>query len=92
MEPHGSHVGQLYDGPFFDEGVVRRPGGPTSGRVFGKDLISAGKLWGIEDAEVEVDGETEWDRRRKACLPAVVIRTLEHRETHNDSLWEDVLS
>jgi hypothetical protein len=68
------------DGPFFAEGVVLRPGGEKTGRVFGRDITEAGRAWGVVGAGSTIDGESEWERRRRACLPALVVRAVAYRE------------
>jgi hypothetical protein len=68
------------DGPIFEDGVILRPGTSRIGRVFGRDLKEAGRAWGVDGAASEVEGVSEYERRRRACLPAIVIRTLAYRE------------
>ena len=69
------------DGPIFQEGVVLRVGGDRMGRVFGKDLVDVGRVWGVTEATTLGAGETEWETRRKQCLPALVVRCVEYRES-----------
>lgn len=70
----------LNDGPIFVEGVVLRPPGQRSGRVFGRDLRETGRAWGVYGAGSEEAGLDEYEQRRRACLPAVVIRVVEYCE------------
>ncbi|WVR03785.1 hypothetical protein IAU60_000780 [Kwoniella sp. DSM 27419] len=63
------------DGPAFEEGSMRRKATGSGGKVFGRDVGDSGKEWGV----TELDGEyTEYERRRRRCLPAVVIRSVEY--------------
>jgi hypothetical protein len=66
------------DGPFFDEGVILRKGGDRVGKVFGRDVSEAGRAWGVVDAGTTKEGEADHERRRRACLPAVVVRAVEY--------------
>ncbi|KAK4689923.1 hypothetical protein P7C73_g198, partial [Tremellales sp. Uapishka_1] len=68
------------DGPVFETGVVKRAGNRTGGKVFGKDLVETGRLWGIADASMVLEGEDDWRKRRKSCLPAIVIRCVDYLE------------
>jgi hypothetical protein len=71
----------INDGPVFVEGVVLRPPGQRSGRVFGRELRETGRAWGVHGAGSETDGLTDFEVKRRACLPAVVIRAVEYRES-----------
>lgn len=73
-----NHDARSSDGPIFVEGVVKRAGSVRSGKVFGRDLVECGRAWGVVNAVAELEGESEWDRRRKQCLPAVVIRAVDY--------------
>ena len=68
------------DGPIFEDGVILRAGTSRIGRVFGRDLREAGRAWGVDGAASAVEGVSEYERRRRACLPAIVIRTSAYRE------------
>lgn len=63
----------------FDLGVIKRSAGGRTGRVFGRDLVEVGKSWGVADSS---DSESEYEKRRRSCLPAIVVRTVEYRELH----------
>lgn len=62
------------------EGVVRRNArtGLKPGRVFGRELEIAGRLYGVIDADTARPGDSEYERRRRLCLPAIVIRCVEY--------------
>lgn len=69
--------------PSWTEGVVRRAArsGLKPGRVFGRELEIAGRLYGV--IEADADRGSEYERRRRLCLPAIVIRCVEYRKcTH----------
>ena len=66
------------DGPVFQEGVIRRAGGDRKGRVFGQEIAEAGRAWAVADV-VDLT-ESEWEMRRRGCLPALVVRAVEYRE------------
>ncbi|ORY24058.1 hypothetical protein BCR39DRAFT_547829 [Naematelia encephala] len=68
------------DGPIFVDGVFQRRGGDRGGRVFGRDLVEAGRAWGTADSALSLEDESEWQRRRKQSLPAVVVRTVDYLE------------
>ena len=69
------------DGPVFQEGVVQRPAGGRSGRVFGRPLQQAGRAWGVVDAGSAKEGMSQHEVRRRACLPALVVRSVEYCES-----------
>lgn len=69
------------DGPIFQEGVMLRAGGNSVGRVFGRDLVEAGRTWSVVEATVREQGASEWEQRRRRCLPALVIRAVEYRKS-----------
>lgn len=75
------------DGPVFDLGVIKRSAGGRTGRVFGRDLVEVGKSWGIADSS---EAESEYEKRRRSCLPAIVVRTVEYRELHKQGWHTDV--
>lgn len=64
------------------DGVVRRAArsGLKPGRVFGRELEIAGRLYGVVEADAERAGDSEYERRRRLCLPAVVVRCVEYCE------------
>ncbi|WVF65812.1 hypothetical protein IAT40_000549 [Kwoniella sp. CBS 6097] len=68
------------DGPVFDETSVKRAGVGEVGRVFGRDIVEAGKEWSVIDAGADVEGRSQWETRRRKCLPAVVVRSVEYLE------------
>lgn len=60
------------------EGVVKRPArAGYAGRVFGRELQEAGRAWTVVDAHAERPGDTEYELRRRQCLPAIVVRAVE---------------
>ncbi|GMK55318.1 hypothetical protein CspeluHIS016_0203740 [Cutaneotrichosporon spelunceum] len=70
------------EGLVFSDSVVRRkPRLGFRGRVFGRDLGQAGRAWGVFDASESREGEDEYHRRRRQCLPAVAIRCVEYLAT-----------
>ncbi|OCF43349.1 hypothetical protein I317_02787 [Kwoniella heveanensis CBS 569] len=71
---------QGLEGPVFDETNVKRVAVGGVGRVFGRDIVEAGKEWGIADAGVDTEGKPQWEARRRKCLPAVVVRCVEYLE------------
>lgn len=77
------------DGPVFEEGVIKRPAGTRTGRVFGRELVEVGRAWGIS-RDIEADlGDSEYQKRRRACLPALVVRAVEYRESLSSDLADD---
>jgi len=81
----------LNDGPIFLEGVILRPPGQRSGRVFGRELRETGRAWGVYGAGSVEEGLEEYEKRRRACLPAVVIRAVEYRE-FDESIFKHALA
>jgi len=69
------------DGPIFQEDVILRAGGDRTGRVFGRDLNEAGRTWGVADTSMLEEGENDWDRGRRQCLPALVVRAVAYCES-----------
>ncbi|TXT07213.1 hypothetical protein VHUM_03383 [Vanrija humicola] len=60
------------------EGVVKRPArAGYAGRLFGRELQEAGRAWTVVDAHAERPGDTEYEIRRRQCLPAIVVRAIE---------------
>lgn len=76
-------------GPVFVEGVIRRKGDGRTGRVFGRELVDVGKAWGVVDVDVEGD---EMETRRRACLPALVVRAVDYRKLSLSSIYHTSLS
>ncbi|RXK35885.1 hypothetical protein M231_06849 [Tremella mesenterica] len=68
------------DGPHFEVGVVKRAGKGREGLVFGRDLIETGRTFGVVDAMSTEEGGSELDRRRRQCLPAIVVRAVDYLE------------
>ncbi|WRT65735.1 uncharacterized protein IL334_002683 [Kwoniella shivajii] len=64
------------DGPVFEIITIKRSSSGQTGKVFGRDIVDAGKEWG--GTEMDEEGLTEWERRRRKCLPAVLIRSVEY--------------
>ena len=79
-QPAETSVSGIVDGPQFEEGVIKRAGGLRSGRVFGRDLDEAGRAWGVSDLAALAEEKSEFEKRRRACLPALVVRVVEYRE------------
>ncbi|ODN97492.1 hypothetical protein L198_04059 [Cryptococcus wingfieldii CBS 7118] len=71
---------QEISGPIFDQEIVKRPPEGNEGKVFGREIVDAGREWGVVDAGFEVDGQSEWESRRRKCLPAVVVRCVDYLE------------
>lgn len=67
----------------WDEGVIkRRPRvGYPKGLVFGRAIDTVGRTWGVYDAADDREGESEYDQRRRRCLPAVVVRCVDYLTT-----------
>ncbi|KAK8861610.1 hypothetical protein IAR55_002433 [Kwoniella newhampshirensis] len=72
------HVDIRNDGPAIDAEAVKRPAEGGIGKVFGRDLVDAGREWGVVDAGFEIAGQSQWEMRRRKCLPAVVVRAVEY--------------
>lgn len=79
------------DGPVFQEGVILRAGGERVGRVFGRDLVDVGRTWGVVEATLSEEKESDWQKRRKQCLPALVVRTVDYCELDHPPSWLLVL-
>ncbi|WVQ93451.1 hypothetical protein IAU59_000525 [Kwoniella sp. CBS 9459] len=75
----GGYV-QGNDGPMFDGHNVKRAGVGGTGRVFGRDIVEAVKEWSVADAGADAEGRNQWETRRRKCLPAVVVRSVEYLE------------
>ncbi|WVQ74641.1 hypothetical protein IAR50_004242 [Cryptococcus sp. DSM 104548] len=71
---------QEAQGPGFNKEIIKRPPEGGEGKVFGREIVDAGKEWGVVDAGFEVDGQSEWENRRRMCLPAVVVRCVDYLE------------
>lgn len=79
---YDQHQQQSGDGPFFGPNVVLREGRAPPGQVFGRDITEAGKNWGIVGAGVPLPGQSTFEARRRACLPAIMIRCVDYRESY----------
>nr|XP_031862892.1 uncharacterized protein CI109_001366 [Kwoniella shandongensis]KAA5529964.1 hypothetical protein CI109_001366 [Kwoniella shandongensis] len=77
-QTQSDHTDLRNDGPVIDPEAVRRPAEGRSGKVFGRDIVDAGKEWGVVDAGFEIEGQSQWEMRRRKCLPAVVVRSVEY--------------
>lgn len=66
------------DGPIFEEGVCKRRSQGRTGRLFGRDLVEAGQTWPVYDASELGEDVDEWQKRRKRCLPALVVRAVDY--------------
>lgn len=75
------------DTSMFGNGVVkRRACEGKQGMCFGRDLGLAGRTCGVYDAADERIGESDYQRRRRQCLPAVAIRCVEYRKSGTKDL------
>nr|ODN89299.1 hypothetical protein L204_06236 [Cryptococcus depauperatus CBS 7855] len=64
--------------PCFTEDMIKRPAEGGGGKVFGREIIDAAREWSVVDAGFEVEGQTEWEMKRRRFLPAVVIRSCDY--------------
>lgn len=71
---------EVQGGPVFSGEMIKRPAEGGGGKVFGREIVDAGKEWGVVDAGFEVPGQSEWEMKRRKCLPAVVIRSCDYCE------------
>ncbi|KIR32560.1 rho GTPase activator [Cryptococcus deuterogattii MMRL2647] len=69
---------EIQGGPIFSGEMIKRPAEGGGGKVFGREIVDAGKEWGVVDAGFEVPGQSEWEMKRRKCLPAVVIRSCDY--------------
>ncbi|KAK6907389.1 hypothetical protein I203_101383 [Kwoniella mangroviensis CBS 8507] len=74
---HG-HEAPTPDGPTFESDTIKRSGDGTVGKVFGRDVVDSGKEWGIFDDTIDQSDLDDYEKRRRKCLPAVVIRSVEY--------------
>jgi hypothetical protein len=66
----------LAEGPDLSGAEEHRKGKERPGTVFGRPLVEAG-----EDAHVvDAMAGDEMERRRRHCLPAIVVRCVEYRK------------
>nr|XP_019050418.1 hypothetical protein I302_00850 [Kwoniella bestiolae CBS 10118]OCF29348.1 hypothetical protein I302_00850 [Kwoniella bestiolae CBS 10118] len=65
------------DGPTFEVDTIKRMGDGIVGKVFGRDVVEVGKEWCVVD-EMDEGGMDDYERRKRRCLPAVVIRSVEY--------------
>ncbi|WWC87930.1 uncharacterized protein L201_002830 [Kwoniella dendrophila CBS 6074] len=63
------------DGPVFETETIIRRGDGVVGKVFGRDVVDAGKEWCIANLDEHL---ADYEIRRRKCLPAVVIRCVEY--------------
>ncbi|KAL7424714.1 hypothetical protein Q5752_000398 [Cryptotrichosporon argae] len=76
-----AHARFATEGPVFGDGVVkRRAKDGRRGCVFGRHLADAGRTWGVHDAAVTYESESVYSQRRRMCLPAIVLRTVDYLE------------
>lgn len=71
---------EVQGGPVFRGEMIKRPTEGGGGKVFGREIVDAGKEWGVVDAGFEIRGQSEWEMKRRKCLPAVVIRSCDYCE------------
>lgn len=64
------------EGPEFEDAIVMRMSTPDGRPVFGRDLAEAGQATHVMDANAGDAAE----RRRRHCLPAIVVRCVEYRK------------
>lgn len=69
---------EIQGGPVFRGEMIKRPAEGDVGKVFGREIVDAGKEWGVVDAGFEIPGQSEWEMNRRKCLPAVVIRACDY--------------
>lgn len=74
-------MGSTADGPVLHHTSILRPAGDAVGKVFGRDISEAGKAWAVVDANKDIDGMTPLEKRRRECLPALIIRAVDYRES-----------
>lgn len=65
------------EGPEFEDAIVMRLAIPGCRPIFGHDLVEAGNATHVMDANA---GDA-MERQRRHCLPAVVVRCVEYRES-----------
>jgi hypothetical protein len=66
----------LAEGPDFVQAKTLRQGKGRPGTVFGRPLVEAGQESHVQD---DMAGD-EMERRRRRCLPAIVVRCVEYRK------------
>jgi len=69
-------LSSLPEGPDFADAVMMRAGKGRPGTVFGRPLIEAGQETHVMDA----NAGDEMEKRRRHCLPAIVVRCVEYRK------------
>ncbi|OXB34727.1 hypothetical protein LQV05_003110 [Cryptococcus neoformans] len=69
---------EIQGGPVFKGEMIKRPAEGDVGKVFGREIVDAGKEWGVVDAGFEIPGQSELEMKRRKCLPAVVIRSCDY--------------
>jgi hypothetical protein len=60
----------------FEDAIIMRLGTQGAKLVFGKDLVEAGQATHVMDANA---GDAS-EKRRRHCLPSIVVRCIEYRE------------
>lgn len=66
------------DGPSFEDAILMRKATGQTGLVFGRDLLETSQRFAVMDANA---GDA-MEKRRRHCLPAVVIRCVEYRTSN----------
>ena len=65
------------EGPEFEDAIVMRLAIPGRRPIFGQSLVESGQATHVMDA----DAGDAMERQRRLCLPAVVVRCVEYRES-----------
>jgi hypothetical protein len=73
----------LPEGPDFADAVLMRTGKGQPGTVFGRQLVEAGQDTHVMDA----NAGDEMEKRRRHCLPAIVVRCVEYRKLSRSNYW-----
>lgn len=73
----GAALATTPEGPDFVDAVLMRIGKEQPGTVFGRELVDAGRDTHVMDANA---GDA-MERRRRHCLPAIVVRCVEYSES-----------
>ncbi|KAI9632651.1 uncharacterized protein MKK02DRAFT_20704 [Dioszegia hungarica] len=73
-------MGSSVDGPVLHPSAILRPAAPGFGKVFGRDITEAAKACGVVESARDVEGMDPREKRRRECLPAVVIRAVDYLE------------
>lgn len=75
-------LSSLPEGPHLVGAELMRTGQGRPGTVFGRPLVEAGEEAHVVDA---MAGD-EMERRRRHCLPAIVVRCVEYRKLVDSAL------